>query len=139
MVADIAYLQHSQKQINQLENTFGLQRSAFGANPMPSAEQRIQWLKALRELLVQQQDALVAAISEDFSNRSADETLLAELMPSLHGIDYATRRIRKWMKPSRRSVGMQFMPASAKVIYQPLGVAGIIVPWNYRCSWPSAR
>lgn len=131
MVADIAYLQHSQQQINQLENTFALQRSAFGANPMPSAEQRIQWLKALRELLVQQQDALVAAISEDFSNRSADETLLAELMPSLHGIDYATRRIRKWMKPSRRSVGMQFMPASAKVIYQPLGVAGIIVPWNY--------
>ncbi|MBD3814703.1 MAG: coniferyl-aldehyde dehydrogenase, partial [Betaproteobacteria bacterium] len=121
MVADIAYLQHSQQQINQLENTFALQRSAFGANPMPSAEQRIQWLKTLRELLVQQQDALVAAISEDFSNRSADETLLAELMPSLHGIDYATRRIRKWMKPSRRSVGMQFLPASAKVIYQPLG------------------
>lgn len=58
MVADIAYLQHSQQQINQLENTFALQRSAFGANPMPSAEQRIQWLKALRELLVQQQDAL---------------------------------------------------------------------------------
>ncbi len=131
MVADIAYLQHSQQQINQLDATFAQQRSAFAANPMPSAEQRIQWLKSLSELLTQQQDALVAAISEDFSNRSADETLLAELMPSLHGIHYASKRIRKWMKPSRRSVGLQFMPASAKVIYQPLGVVGIIVPWNY--------
>ena len=131
MVADIAYLQHSQQQINQLDGTFALQRAAFAANPMPSAEQRIQWLKSLSELLTEQQDALISAISADFSNRSADETLLAELMPSLHGIHYANKRIKKWMKPSRRSVGMQFMPASAKVIYQPLGVVGIIVPWNY--------
>ena len=131
MVADIAYLQQSQQQINQLDATFALQRAAFAANPMPPAEQRMQWLKSLRELLTQQQDALVAAISEDFSNRSADETLLAELMPSLHGIHYASKRIKQWMKPARRSVGLQFMPAAAKVIYQPLGVVGVIVPWNY--------
>ena len=131
MVADIAYLQHSQQQINQLDSTFALQRSAFAANPMPSAEQRIQWLKSLSELLTQQQDALVAAISTDFSNRSADETLLAELLPTVQGIRYARKRLRRWMKPSRRHVGLAFMPASARVIYQPLGVVGIIVPWNY--------
>src|SRR5690606_13526426 len=55
----------------------------------------------------------------------------AEIMPSLHGIHYAKRRLRKWMKPSRRSVGLAFQPASARVVYQPLGVVGIIVPWNY--------
>ncbi|KFX70662.1 coniferyl aldehyde dehydrogenase [Pseudomonas taeanensis MS-3] len=135
MVADVAYLeqslQHSQHQLSQLESSFASQRQAYRANPMPSAEQRIQWLKSLRELLTQEQDALVQAISADFSNRSADETLLAELMPSLHGIQYASKRIKTWMKPSRRSVGLQFMPASAKVIYQPLGVVGVIVPWNY--------
>ncbi|HAQ25810.1 MAG TPA: coniferyl-aldehyde dehydrogenase, partial [Pseudomonas sp.] len=54
-----------------------------------------------------------------------------EIMPSLHGIHYARRRLRKWMKPSRRSVGLAFQPASARVLYQPLGVVGIIVPWNY--------
>jgi coniferyl-aldehyde dehydrogenase len=135
MVADVAYLeqslQHSQQQISQLQSSFAVQRQAFKANPMPSAEQRIQWLNALREMLSNEREALIKAISQDFSNRSADETLLAELMPSLHGIHYATKRIKKWMKPSRRSVGMQFMPASAKVIYQPLGVVGVIVPWNY--------
>ena len=135
MVADVAYLeqslQHSQQQLSQLESSFARQRQAFKANPMPSAEQRMQWLKVLSELLSNERDALIGAISQDFSNRSADETLLAELMPSLHGIHYASKRIKKWMKPSRRSVGLQFMPASAKVIYQPLGVVGIIVPWNY--------
>ena len=52
MVADIAYLQQNQQQINQLDATFALQRAAFAANPMPSAEQRIQWLKSLSELPV---------------------------------------------------------------------------------------
>ncbi len=135
MAADIAYLeenlQNSQQQIAQLQASFDLQRRAFQANPMPSAEQRSQWLQALRELLSGEREALIEAISRDFSNRSADETLLAELMPSLHGIDYARKRLKKWMKPSRRSVGLQFQPASAQVVYQPLGVVGVIVPWNY--------
>lgn len=131
MVADIAYLQQTQQQISQLETLLERQRQAYRANPMPDAGQRIQWLKSLANLLVTEQKAIVDAINADFSNRSADETLLAEVLPSLHGVHYATKRVRKWMKPSRRSVGMQFMPASAKVIYQPLGVVGVIVPWNY--------
>lgn len=135
MVADNAHLQQhlqqSQQQIDQLQQLFTRQRDAFSANPMPSAEQRIQWLKSLSQMLASNQDALIKAINQDFSNRSADETLLAEIMPSLHGIHYACSHIKKWMKPSRRSVGMAFQPASAKVIYQPLGVVGVIVPWNY--------
>ena len=135
MVADNAHLQQhlqqSQQQIDQLQQLFARQRDAFRANPMPSAEQRIQWLKALSQMLSSHQDALIKAINQDFSNRSADETLLAEIMPSLQGIHYACSHIKKWMKPSRRSVGMAFQPASAKVIYQPLGVVGVIVPWNY--------
>ncbi|MND32762.1 Coniferyl aldehyde dehydrogenase [compost metagenome] len=131
MVADIAYLQQTQQQISQLESLFQRQREAFRAHPLPGADQRIQWLNSLRELLFAEQDALIAAISRDFSNRSANETLLAEIMPSLHGIHYAAKRLKKWMKPSRRSVGMAFQPASAKVVYQPLGVVGVIVPWNY--------
>jgi len=135
MVADNAHLQQhlqqSQQQIDQLEQLFARQREAFRANPMPSAEQRIQWLKALSQMLSGNQEALIKAINQDFSNRSADETRLAEIMPSLQGIHYASSRIKKWMKPSRRSVGMAFQPAAAKVIYQPLGVIGVIVPWNY--------
>ncbi|AYC31103.1 coniferyl aldehyde dehydrogenase [Pseudomonas cavernae] len=132
MVADIAaFPLQNQQQINELDVLFQRQRAAFRANPMPAAEQRIQWLQSLRQLLKNEQQALIQAISADFSNRSADETLLAELMPSMLGIHYASKRIKKWMKPSKRAVGVAFQPASAKVVYQPLGVVGVIVPWNY--------
>lgn len=131
MVADVAYLQQNQQQIDDLEPLLAAQRAAFRANPMPAAEQRRAWLKSLRELILSEKQALVDALSRDFSNRSADETLLAEIMPSLHGIDYASRRLGKWMKPSRRNVGLAFQPGQARVIYQPLGVVGVIVPWNY--------
>jgi len=131
MTADIAYLQTLQQPLEELDRLFAAQRAAYAANPMPPADQRQQWLKALRELLSNERQALVEAISADFSHRSADETLLAELMPSLHGIHYASRHLKGWMKSSRRKVGMAFQPASAKVVYQPLGVVGIIVPWNY--------
>ena len=130
MSANVAYLQDSQA-LDQLQNLFNAQRRAFVANPMPPAGQRQQWLKALRDLLSDERQALIYAISQDFSHRSADETLFAELMPSLHGIHYASKHLKGWMKPSRRAVGIAFQPASAKVIYQPLGVVGVIVPWNY--------
>ncbi|WP_426156434.1 coniferyl aldehyde dehydrogenase [Pseudomonas sp. TSRC2-2] len=131
MTADVAYLQTLQQPLETLDRQFQAQRSAYAAHPMPPAAQRQQWLKALRELLSSERQVLIEAISTDFSHRSADETLLAELMPSLHGIHYASRHLKKWMKPSRRKVGVAFQPASAKVVYQPLGVVGVIVPWNY--------
>ncbi|HEK1683948.1 TPA: coniferyl aldehyde dehydrogenase [Pseudomonas putida] len=114
-----------------LERLFAEQRQAFAANPMPPAAQRIQWLKSLREALVAHQQALIEAIDADFGGRSADETLLAELLPSVQGLRHTERHVQRWMKPARRSVGLAFQPASARVLAQPLGVVGIIVPWNY--------
>ncbi|UOB23815.1 coniferyl aldehyde dehydrogenase [Pseudomonas orientalis] len=130
MSANVAYLQESQA-LDHLQILFEAQRRAYAANPMPPAAQRQQWLKALRDVLSYERQALIDAISQDFSHRSADETLFAELMPSLHGIHYASKHLKGWMKPSRRAVGIAFQPASARVIYQPLGVVGVIVPWNY--------
>ncbi|MGF6395267.1 coniferyl aldehyde dehydrogenase [Pseudomonas plecoglossicida] len=114
-----------------LAATFAAQRAAFSGNPMPPAAQRLQWLKNLREALLEAQQGLIEAIDADFSGRSADETLLAELLPSVQGIRHAERHLRRWMRPVARTVGMAFQPASARVLYQPLGVVGIIVPWNY--------
>ena len=117
--------------IAALNGLLNAQQHAYQAQLMPSAEQRIAWLKALRDVLASEQKLLCETISADFSHRSHDETRLAELMPSLQGIDYAYKRIKRWMKPVKRKVGLAFQPASAKIIYQPLGVVGVIVPWNY--------
>lgn len=131
MVADIAYMQEQQQSISRMHDLFDAQRAAFRKAPMPSADERIQQLQALKQGILKHQQALIDAISDDFGRRSADETRLAEIMPSLEGIHYASKRVRRWMKPSRRRVGIAFQPAKAQVVYQPLGVVGIIVPWNY--------
>ena len=131
MLANLAPLDQTNPEIERLSQLLDRQRRAFQANPYPAREARVRWLDALHRLLADNQQAIIEAISADFGNRSADETLLAEIMPSLHGLHYARRHLRKWMKPARRSVGLAFQPASARVIYQPLGVVGVIVPWNY--------
>ncbi|MDD2049510.1 coniferyl aldehyde dehydrogenase [Pseudomonas putida] len=130
MTADAARLLPATA-VDDLNDQFNAQRQSFAGNPMPPLAQRRQWLKSLRQLLLAHQDELIAAISEDFSGRSADETRLAELMPSIQGLHHAERHLKQWMKASPRKVGLAFQPASAKVLYQPLGVVGIIVPWNY--------
>ncbi|MDH0302668.1 MULTISPECIES: coniferyl aldehyde dehydrogenase [unclassified Pseudomonas] len=114
-----------------LQAAFDAQRQAFASNPMPSAAQRRQWLKSLREALLADQETLIASIDADFSGRSRDETSIAELMPSVMGLRDAEKQLGRWMRASRRKVGLAFQPASARVQYQPLGVVGVIVPWNY--------
>jgi len=131
MVADIAYMQDQQQAISRMHALFELQREAFRNNPMPSAESRIASLNSLKAALLRYQQPLIEAISADFGRRSADETRLAEILPALEGIKYVSKRLRRWMKPSSRHVGMAFQPGKAQVIYQPLGVVGVIVPWNY--------
>ncbi|WP_027588735.1 coniferyl aldehyde dehydrogenase [Pseudomonas sp. RL] len=132
MPADLAFAADAAASTQaSLEGLLARQRSAFLADPNPSAEQRRAWLNALRRLLVDEQEAIIAAISQDFGNRSADETRMAEIMPSVLGIHYASKHLKGWMKPSKRSVGLPFQPAATRVLYQPLGVVGVIVPWNY--------
>ncbi len=118
-------------QIHYLDTIFAAQQSAFDRNPMPDAEERIRHLKRLKQVLLDHREAIVQAIHQDFGGRARDESLLAEILPSVEGIRYAIKRVRKWMKPSRRKVGLIFQPGRARVVYQPLGVVGVIVPWNY--------
>jgi len=66
----------------ELQRTFQQQRQAFKAQSYPGFEQRRQHLQALYQLVAQHQDEIAAAISRDFSNRSADETRLFEVMTS---------------------------------------------------------
>ncbi len=114
-----------------LSHTFELQKQAFKQHTYPSFEQRVEDLKTLYGLLITHQDEIATAISHDFSNRSTDETRLFEVMTSLNGIKHSLKHLKKWMKPSKRHVGILFQPASAYVMYQPVGVVGIVVPWNY--------
>ncbi len=115
----------------ELDRLFILQKTACLNNPLPAAGERIAHLQRLKKSLVQYKDKLAAAVNADFGARSHDETWLAEVVAAIEGIKHNVRHIKKWMKPSRHLPGMLYLPAAAKVYYQPLGVVGIISPWNY--------
>ncbi|WP_295717605.1 coniferyl aldehyde dehydrogenase [uncultured Halovibrio sp.] len=131
MVANVVQLTDNRKQIQQISRAFSAQREAFRAQPMPSGTERREHLKRLKRVLLANQDALCDAISEDFGGRSRDETLLAEIMPSIQNINYSLSHLSSWMKPEKRKVHVLFQPARNEVHYEPLGVVGIMVPWNY--------
>ncbi len=131
MVADVQALYSQSEEITRMEKVFQAQKAAFNRHPYPTAEERIDHLNRLRPLLVKYQDEICAALNSDFGGRSADETKLAEIMTSLEGIKYYARNLRKWMKPQKRKIGAAQWPGAAMVSYQPVGVVGIISPWNY--------
>ena len=118
--------------IEQIENVFAQQREAYLAAPFPSREERVRDLKKLAQLLTDHQDAIVQAISDDFGNRSSTETLFCEFFVVLDGIKDTIKKLRKWMKPQKRHTPFTLYPgAASRVIPQPLGVVGVIVPWNF--------
>ena len=59
------------------------------------------------------------------------ETQIAEFLPTIMAIDDATRHLKAWMRAQRKWLPLLFQPASAEILPQPLGVIGIIAPWNY--------
>jgi coniferyl-aldehyde dehydrogenase len=119
---------------SNLRATFERQRAAFLREAAPSATQRKETLGRLRRLLIGREDEIAAAIDRDFGHRSRHETLLGEIFLTAESIKHAIQHLNSWMKPERRSVPFQFRPARAEVMYQPLGVVGIISPWNYPVS-----
>ncbi|BDM65532.1 aldehyde dehydrogenase [Shewanella sp. NFH-SH190041] len=118
-------------QQQQLHQHFTAQRQAFSQTDMPDYQHRIAQLKALKQALLAHQDELLRALSEDYGYRSPDDSMLSDILPVISNINYSIKHLRRWMKPSRRHAGLMLAPASVTVHYQPLGVVGIIVPWNF--------
>lgn len=115
----------------ELRLPFECQRAAFAAQPFPDWAARRDRLERLRALLLDNEDALVKAIDQDFGGRPATETQIAEIFPSLQEIKHALAHGAGWMKPRNVGVSKWFLPASAQVMPQPLGVVGVLAPWNY--------
>lgn len=131
MVATVTDIHTAHAELERLHTLFRQQKQAYAKQPMPSAESRIAQLDQLKAALLKHEDALAEAVNQDFSCRSKDETKIAEILTTVEGIKYAKARIRGWMKPEKRHVGVLHAPSSNQIIYQPLGVIGIMVPWNY--------
>jgi len=116
---------------HELTRIFNLQKEAFRKNPFPSLSERRANLDALFALVKDNQAAFIEAINQDFGCRSAYETKISEINLTLEDIRYIRRKLSGWMRASERLAPIWFLPARAQVIRQPLGVIGMIGPWNF--------
>ncbi|OOG49525.1 coniferyl aldehyde dehydrogenase [Rhodanobacter sp. C01] len=114
-----------------LNQRLQLLRTAQRAEPMPDWHARVARLRTLEKMLLERREAFAVAINADFGCRPREETDLLELFPSLSAVRHALGHGRRWMKPRRKLAGLAFLPARTELRPQPLGVIGIIVPWNY--------
>jgi len=114
-----------------LQQIFAKQKEAAKYCKNINLEDRLLSLNKLETLLIDNQKAIAEAINQDFGNRAVQETQMSEVFGLLGGIKYNRKRLKKWMKPQKRHVGLAFLGAKNTVIAQPKGVIGIISPWNY--------
>jgi coniferyl-aldehyde dehydrogenase len=110
------------------------QRQAFLREGAPPLRQRRADLIRLKRMIIARQADIEAATQADYGHRSAHETAIMELMTVVHGINYLSRNLHRFMRPQRRHIALHFQPGRSYVIHQPLGVIGIISPWNYPMS-----
>ena len=115
----------------RLQNVFAAQSAAYAQNPYPSAQARKASLRQLKRQLLRYQDALAQAICTDFGFRSHAESKMLDVLSSTLEINHAISHLSRWMRPRRRRPELLFATNSLRVTYQPKGVVGVIVPWNF--------
>lgn len=114
-----------------MKERFDAQKTASRGQSAPDWATRRAWLDRLRQMVMDHRDSFARAIAHDFGQRPAAETDLAEVFPSIEGIDHALCHGKAWMARRKVAAGRWFWPARAFVQPLPLGVVGVMVPWNY--------
>jgi coniferyl-aldehyde dehydrogenase len=107
------------------------QRAAFLREGPPPFAQRMADLAKLKNAVLARRKEFALSVNSDFGRRAARETAIMEIVPIVQGIDYLRHNLKRWMRPQRRGVPLHARPGSAHVLYQPLGVVGIVSPWNF--------
>lgn len=113
------------------ERLLEIQRAAHRRDGPPPSRIRIDRLDRLEDMVRKRQEAFAGAISTDFGNRSRFETSLLETSVLLSALRHARKNVRWWMEPAYQDVDMAFWPGQAWIRRDPLGVIGIVSPWNY--------
>ncbi len=117
--------------LQALDDAFHAMFERSRAEPAPDLAARLDRLARLRSIVADNEERFRQAISADFGHRSAVETTIAEALMLYGEVRHATKHLKKWMAPQRIATGLQFLPARNRLIPQPLGVVGIVAPWNY--------
>lgn len=115
----------------ELESQLARLRRTATESGVPTLDERLDRLQRLKDALLDNRDRFVEAVSSDFGVRSKHETLMADILTVVRGIDDTRRSLRTWMRPRRVGVSWIYRPARARVRPQPKGVVGVMGAWNY--------
>jgi len=109
------------------------QRTDYLGEGVVTAEKRIDRLDRGIDILLKYQDQMVEALNSDFSCRSRQVSLLTDVAASVTPMKHAKKHLRKWMKGERRPTmfPMNLLGGRSRIENQPLGVVGVISPWNF--------
>jgi coniferyl-aldehyde dehydrogenase len=116
-----------------LEALVELQRSMFRAEGEVTYSTRIDRLKRLKALIVENKTEFAMTTKREFGGaRSYEFSLFSEFASKVEAIDYSMKHLKEWMKPEKRKTNkpMNFLGGKSQVRYFPKGVVGIISPWN---------
>lgn len=117
---------------DSLLDRFYTQKASFLKSDPETLQERRAHLQKLKAMLVNHREEIFSALSKDYGNRSWHESIIAEYIAVIDDICAARKQLKKWMKPQRRKVDhLMYLGAKNTVIPQPLGVIGVIVPWNF--------
>ncbi|MGH6972019.1 MAG: aldehyde dehydrogenase family protein, partial [Caulobacteraceae bacterium] len=123
-----------QHDVASMRALLAAQRAAQLNEGPPSAEKRIERIDRCIGLLVDNREAIEAALDEDFGARSRVATAFTDVAGSIGPLKHAKANLRRWMKPERRKTTpaiLGLFGAGASIRYQPKGVVGVISPWNF--------
>ena len=109
------------------------QRDDYLAEGFVTAETRIDRMRRGMNSVAKYQDKLIDALSQDFSCRPRELSMLTDIAASIQPFKGAIKHVKKWMKPEKRksTFPMGLLGGRSRIEYQPLGVVGVISPWNF--------
>ncbi len=114
---------------HNMHDVLRAQKQAGLAHGPLTANERIDWLNRLIGLLVDNRDEIADTISRDFGNRTRELSLMADVLASVGSLKFARDNLTDWMATQHHQ-GM-FPDTDAVVEYVPLGVVGMLSPWNF--------
>ena len=91
---------------------------------------RVMQLRKLKTAICQYQQKIESALWDDL-HKSPEEAYLTEISIVLSEIEYHIKYLKKWALPKKVATPLHLFPSSSKVLYEPLGTALIVAPWNY--------
>lgn len=127
-------MNHENTNVNsqeELQNGFDKIKAAYNKTPYPTYDQRKEVLLKLKKSIIKNEQLIYHALKKDYGYRSEFDSLIADVLPSIMTLNHTLKKLKKWMKPSKRHSGLMLFPSKVTVHYQPLGVVGVITPWNF--------